>query len=165
VSEALALRWSDVDLFVGVLNVRHSLSRDGNLGPPKTKAAERVVPLRPGLVDLLLRLKPLDATDEDFVFAGRRGKPPGYWNIRNRGFQKALEQAGLVGYGLTIHDLRHAAASLYIASGLTSVDVAAVLGHSDASTTLRIYAHLFDRSDVEAKVRAAQESVVLPGDE
>jgi integrase len=126
VSEALALRWADVDLFAGVLNIRHSLGRDGTLGQTKTTAGERVVPLRPGLVDLLVRLKPLDASEEGFVFAGRRGKPLGYWNIRNRGFQRALEEAGLDGNGLTIHDLRHAAASLYIASGLTAVDVAAV---------------------------------------
>jgi integrase len=165
VSEALALKWADVDLLAGVLNVRHSLGREGSLGPPKTKAGARVVPLRPGLVDLLIRLKPLDASDADFVFAGKRGTPLGYWNVRNRGFQKAVEQAGLGGNGLTIHDLRHAAASLYISSGLSAVDVAAVLGHANASTTLRIYAHLFDRSDVEAKVRAAQESVVLPGDD
>jgi integrase len=58
-----------------------------------------------------------------------------------------------------VHDLRHAAASVYIASGLTPVDVAALLGHSDASVTLRIYAHLYERSDVAARVRAAQESL------
>ena len=162
-SEALALRWVDVDLLEGSLNVRYSLGRDGTLGPPKTKAGERTVPLRPGLVDLLVRLKPLDAIDNDFVFAGKRGKPLGYSNLRHRGFRTAVEKAGLDGNNLTIHDLRHAAASLYIASGLTAVDVAAVLGHSDASVTLRVYAHLFDRSDVEAKIRAAEEAVVLPG--
>ena len=163
VSEALALRWGDVDLLEGMLSVRHSLGRDGSLREPKTKAGERDVPLRSGLVDLLLQLKPLDASDEAFVFAGKSGKPVGYWNVRNRGFQKAVEKAGLDGYDLTIHDLRHAAASLYIASGLTPVDVAAVLGHADASITLKVYAHLFDRSDVQAKIRAAQETVTLPG--
>jgi integrase len=164
VSEALALRWGDVDLLEGLLSVRHSLGRDGALGEPKTKAGERDVPLRPGLVDLLLQLKPLKASDEDFVFAGKSGKPLGYWNVRNRGFQKAVEKAGLDGNDLTIHDLRHAAASLYIASGLTPVDVAAVLGHANASITLKVYAHLFDRSDVQARIRAAQETVTLPGE-
>jgi integrase len=159
VSEALASRWDDVDLLEGVLHVRHSLNRDGTLGPPKTKAGERDVPLSPGLADLLLGLKPLDASDNDFVFAGKSGRPLSYWNVRTRGFAKALEAAGLDGNGITIHDLRHAAASVYIAAGLSAVDVADVLGHSDASVTLKVYAHLFNRSDVAARIREAQASL------
>jgi integrase len=161
VSEALALRWQDVDLLAAELHVRHSLGRDKTLGPPKTAAGERVVPLSPGLVETLLQLKPFAATEADFVFAASSGGPLGYWNFRNRGFRKALEAAGLEGAGLTVHDLRHAAASLYIAAGMTPVDVAALLGHSDASITLKIYAHLFDRGDFAAKVRAAQASLGL----
>jgi integrase len=159
VSEALALRWEDVDLLEGKLHVRHSLSRDKMLGQPKTAAGVREVPLSPGLVEALVKFKPLDASEDQFVFMSRDGGPLGYWNFRNRGFLKAIEKAGLAGNGLTVHDLRHAAASLYIAAGMTPVDVAAVLGHSDPAVTLRIYAHLFDRGDVAAKVRAAQDSL------
>jgi hypothetical protein len=42
---------------------------------------------------------------------------------------EAAEAAGLGDYDLTIHDLRHAAASILIASGLSAVDVADVRGH------------------------------------
>jgi integrase len=91
VGEALASRWGDVDLLEGVLTVRHTLGRDGSLGPPKTAAGEREVPLSPGLVDLLVRLKPEEASDDDFVFAGQGSKPLSYHNFRTRGFQKALE--------------------------------------------------------------------------
>lgn len=163
VSEALALRWGNVDLLGGFLRVDSSLGRDGGIGKPKTAAGIRRVPLTPGLVDVLVRLKPLEARDEAFVFSGKLGKPLGYWNFRNRGFQKAVQEAGLEG-NVTVHDLRHAAASVYIASGLSPVEVAHVLGHGDAGVTLRVYAHLFDRGHAEARIRAAQASVITSQD-
>jgi integrase len=162
VGEALALRWGDVDLLEGVLNVRHSWSRDGFLTAPKTEAGVREVPLSPGLVDLLVQLKPAHASDENFLFASKRGdRPISYWNFRRRGFNEALTRAGLAGRGITIHDLRSAAASLYAAKGLTHVEVAEVLGHSDSNVTLRVYTKLFDKRDVAARVRAAQASLSL----
>jgi integrase len=91
IGEALALCWADVDLLGGTLHVRQTLGRDGTLGEPKTAAGVRDVPLTPGLVDLLVRLKPEDATDEQFVFAGRRDQPLSYWNVRKRGFARRRE--------------------------------------------------------------------------
>jgi integrase len=73
----------------------------------------------------------------------------------------ALEAAGLAGKGITIHDLRSAAISLYAASGLSLVEVAAIVGHSDATVTAKHYARLFERSDVAARVRAAQAVVTI----
>lgn len=162
VSEALALRWQDVDLLEAELHVRSSWGRDGQLNAPKTRAGVRSVPLSPGLVDLLVELKPESASDEDFVFASKRGdRPMSYWNFRSRGFVKALELAGLEDRGITIHDLRSAAASILVRQGLTPVEVAEVLGHADANITLRVYAKLFDRSDVAARVREAQGALDL----
>jgi integrase len=160
VSEALALRWCDADLLEGVLSIRHSWSREGFLTAPKTEAGVREVPLSPGLVDLLVQLKPPNASDENFFFASKGSdRPISYWNFRRRGFEKAIERAGLDGRGITIHDLRSAAASLYAAKGLTHVEVAEVLGHSDSNVTLRVYTKLFDKRDVAERVRAAQASL------
>jgi integrase len=161
VGEALALRRCDVDLLRGRLHVRHTWTRGGRLAPPKTHAGVRVVPLSPGLVELFVQLIPEDAGDEDFVFhaKGNPTRPVSYFNLRRRGFEPAVKAAGLQGRGITIHALRHAAVSLYASAGLTLVEVASIVGHADASVTAEIYAHLFDRSDVEARVRAAQGSL------
>ena len=51
---------------------------------------------------------------------------------------------------IRIHDCRHTSASLLIAAGLDPVTVAHRLGHSDATTTLRIYSHAFKESDRKA---------------
>jgi integrase len=64
-----------------------------------------------------------------------------------------LEVAGLAGKGITVHTLRSAANSLYAARGLTINEVAEVMGQSDPQTTWKHYLRLFDRSEVEARIR------------
>jgi integrase len=159
VSEALALRWLDVDILDGTIHVRHSWSRRGELTEPKTAAGVRDVPIAPGLVDMLVTLKPEKAADTDFVFSTSGRRPVSYWNFRDRGFVPALETAGLVGKGITIHGLRSAAVSIYAARGLTMLETATVMGQADPGVTWKHYARLFDRSDVNARVRAAQASL------
>jgi integrase len=100
ISEALALRWQDVDLLAATIHVRHSLARDGSLTPPKTKAGRRDVPIAPGLVDMLTLLKPADAGDEAFVFSTTDTRPISYHNFRDRGFVPALAKAGLADKGI-----------------------------------------------------------------
>ena len=48
VSEALGLRWQDIDLLGAAIHVRHSWSREGMLTEPKMKAGRRDVPIAPG---------------------------------------------------------------------------------------------------------------------
>jgi len=50
---------------------------------------------------------------------------------------------------LTIHDLRHTAASLAVASGANVKAVQRMLGHASAAMTLDVYADLFD-DDLDA---------------
>jgi len=47
--------------------------------------------------------------------------------------------------------VRHANASLLIAQGVDVRTVASLLGHAQASTTLDIYAHAFDKNKREAQ--------------
>jgi integrase len=110
VSEALALRWQAVDLLEATIHVRHSWSREGTLAEPKTKSGRRDVPIAPGLVDMLVTIKPEDATDDSFVFSTTGTTPIAYWNFRDRGFVPALAKAGLVGKGITIHASKPASA-------------------------------------------------------
>ena len=51
---------------------------------------------------------------------------------------------------MRFHDLRHTHATLLFASNIDAVAVASRLGHSDASTTLRVYAHALKKRDVES---------------
>lgn len=165
ISEILALRWQDIDLKGECLTVRHQLSRKGAaLVEPKTRAGKRRVPLASEMVSLLTKHKlgSTYSTEEAFVFASRVGTALNARNVVRRGFEPALEAAGLrpIDPKITFHDLRHAFASIMIERGTTSVELATVMGHRDSRTTERIYIHLFNRAKMEARVRAAMQEAM-----
>ena len=59
---------------------------------------------------------------------------------------KYLELAGLGGRGLSVHKLRHTAATLMYQSGKVDIRVLKdILGHEQLNTT-QIYTHLVDRN-------------------
>ena len=64
---------------------------------------------------------------------------------------------------LNVHSLRHTNASLLIAQGVDVRTVASLLGHAQASTTLDIYAHAFDKNKRKARdaKRGLFESALL----
>jgi integrase len=84
-------------------------------------------------------------------------------------FKTALSTSGLE--PMTIHDLRHTAASLAISSGANVKAVQRMLGHASAAMTLDIYADLFD-DDLDAVAEALNQArnasdvaELLPNDE
>jgi integrase len=72
-------------------------------------------------------------------------------------FVYAKKRAG-VPSELTIHDLRHTAASLSIAAGANVKAVQRMLGHASAAMTLDVYGHLFD-DDLDAVSAALDDAV------
>jgi integrase len=154
--EALGLRWEDFDRAAAVLHVRRQWLITGMYGPPKTKAGTRRIALPAGLRDMLigLRLRSDWSLDEHPVFASLVGTPLGHRNVLRRGWDPARDLAGLPS-ALTLHDLRHAAASRLINARLDPVTVAAVLGHEDATVTLKVYGHLWNRERTDEDVRRA----------
>ena len=50
---------------------------------------------------------------------------------------------------IRIHDLRHSHASMLIDMGFNVQQIAERLGHSNANTTMRVYAHLYPDRDIE----------------
>src|SRR5206468_11982420 len=107
-------------------------------------------------------VKPEQASEDSCGFATTGTTPIAYRNFRGRGFVPALAKAGLGDKGIMIHGLRSAAISLYAARGLSRLETATIMGQSDPGVTWKHYARLFDRSDVEARVRAAQASLGAP---
>jgi integrase len=152
--ELLGLRWSDVDLDAGTLRVTHALQRiDGvyRLVEPKTTAARRVLPLPPTAAAALRAHRTRQLTERlrlgpawqdpipDLVFTRPDGRPLEGTAVTQR-FQRQLAAAGL--RRVRFHDLRHSCASLLVAQGVPTRVVMEILGHSQVSTTLGIYAHV-----------------------
>jgi integrase len=117
-SELRGLRWADIDLDAGVIHVRQRADQWGNMGPPKTRAGKRDIPLAPIVVNALRQWQP-DSPKGELVFATRAGKPQPATNIHHHVWVPLLVKCGLTNeageHRYHFHLLRHAAASLFIA--------------------------------------------------
>jgi integrase len=165
-SEALGLRWRDVDLSAGTLTVGAQLGPDGSRVPLKTVASAATVPLLPALggelrahrshvaEQALARVQP-----DAFVFTTSRGRPHGRRNVL-RAVYAAGDSAGLNGDGrerVGVHDLRHSFVAVALAAGLTLPEAAALARHANPHVTAAIYAGLTDtaRAGLGAKLASA----------
>jgi len=154
--EALALRWSDIDLDGGVIHVRGTLSRVGNrlvVTTPKTRAGKRTLHISDGLVAVLRahRLAQLEDRmraanvweDTGHVFTTGLGTPRDPRGVL-RSMEAAARRAGVS--GVNVHTLRHSAATAMLDSGVHVKAVSVILGHAGTQVTTDIYAHLTDQT-------------------
>jgi integrase len=163
-SELLGLIWDDIELGGGTVHVRAQLSRAhadarARRVAPKTRSSLRQIPLAPQLA-AILRERRSAATwraGGDWVFGTRNGTPLSQRNVQRSALTRAARIAGLdrEGSSLRFHDLRHTFAShLIVDLQLDVVQVSRILGHASVSTTLDVYAHLFDEARHSADIRA-----------
>lgn len=171
-SELRGLPWRDVDLHAGVIHVRQRADFWNRIGPPKSKAGKRDIPLAPIVVNALKQWKTeCPKGDLDLVFPNGAGNPESLTNLWKRVWRPLQIDCGMTTDGTDkgeplygFHCLRHAAASLFIQYlGWTPKRLQTVMGHSSVRMTFDLYGHLFedlesDRADmakIEAAVRAA----------
>ncbi|MGH9017211.1 MAG: site-specific integrase, partial [Acidimicrobiales bacterium] len=164
--EALALRWSDVDLDRATATVRRSLvpvDHGLSFGEPKTARGRRRIGLDPELVAALAAHRRRtsgaggDAAgagtaggheDGDaLVFAHPDGSPLHPERV-SRWFARAVRRTGAP--PIRLHDLRHLHATLALAAGVPVRVVADRLGHSSTAVTTDIYQHVLPEMDHDA---------------
>jgi len=162
--EALGLRWVDVDLGEGVLQVRQALQRRRGAGlqfvPPKSRAGQRRIALPVELsAQLQAHREHQDAErtragsawrETGLVFTQPNGHPIDP-RADHRSWQQLLTDAGV--RRVRLHDARHTAATLLLAQGVPARVVMEVLGHSQISLTLGTYSHVNDDLTREAASR------------
>jgi len=149
--EVLSLRWGDLDLDAGVIRVKGQYQRwDGEWQwrPPKTKESRRALAIPPFVVQALRqhRTRQLQERlqagagweDLDLVFSTVQGTPIDGPNL-TRQFQRRLRRAGI--RSIPFHGLRHSAATLLLARGLTLGQIQKVLGHANIKLTADLYSH------------------------
>lgn len=142
--EATALTVKDFDSVSRRIVVsRNAVLVNGKfiVGTPKTHK-KRSVPY-PALLDSSIAEIRRGRDEHALLFPGPAGaflKTP---TTQERSwFDRALESSNL--QEMTIHDLRHTAASLAISAGANVKAVQKMLGHASAAMTLDTYADLFD---------------------
>jgi len=162
--ELCGLRWSDVDIQRGVLDIRRSVGRgieDGTIEitTPKTQRARRRVSLDDAAVMVLqdhrlymeAQAGPCGGLVADpYLFAAY---PDGSEPMNPERLTSLISRLrGKLGLPhLRLHDLRHYLASTLIADGVNVRKVSAVLGHSRTSITLDTYAHVFDELERDSE--------------
>lgn len=156
--EAIGLRVRDIDVERGRLTVEVNAVEVAGLieiGTPKSHK-RRSVPF-PAFLNGLLLGATAGKDRDDLLFSDENG----FHLRRTRAstgsrswFKTALTRAGLE--PMTLHDLRHTAASLAISSGANVKAVQRMLGHASAAMTLDVYADLFDDDLDEVAARLNQ---------
>jgi integrase len=138
ISEAVELRWQDVDFAARRLRVRRQFY-EGTVAPPKSRHGTRDIPLSTAMTRLLW---PRQGRPDELLFSGARGQRVGRRWLGRTELEPARRAAGLPWMGF--HTLRHTCASMLFAEGRNAKQVSMWLGHSDAAFTLRCYVHLLD---------------------
>ena len=151
--EALALRWSDIDMDAGALRVRATLGRVGGrlvFTEPKSERSRRTVAVPAPLVAVLRSHRTRQAQErlaagslweaDDLVFPTRIGTPLDPRNAA-RAFEAIVQAAGLPGQ-VGMHTLPHTFASTLLAAGTHMRVVQEALGHSSYAITADVYSHV-----------------------
>jgi integrase len=141
IGEALGLKWSDVDLGTGRVQIRRALQRQRRRGlvfvGPKSKTSRRCIYISG--VALAALLEDRQQTDGDLVFPNSHGEPQESSSVTGA-LKVALQAAGLP--AIRVHDLRHTCATILLEAGVHPKLVQDLLGHSSVALTLNTYSHV-----------------------
>ena len=162
--ELLGLKWDDIDLEVGTLQVRRTLTTAKGgpvLSASKTKGSRRTVRLSQTALEALRshlerQLEEIDQagglwSENGLIFASEAGEPLDRRYITTHRFKPLLKRTGLP--QIRFHDLRHTCATLLLAQNVNPKVVSEMLGHATLAITLDTYSHtLLDMQESAAKV-------------
>ena len=93
-SEALALRWEDIDIKHGFLSISKSRYMDAE-NSPKTAGSEREIRLLPEVIEVLKTAKPLRVGVNEHVFKNQEGQLLNFHTWRGGIWYRILRGAGI----------------------------------------------------------------------
>lgn len=139
--ELAGLKWQDIDFKNRQIVPQRSIVKQ-RIGPVKTEASSKAIPLDDSLIEYLSmwRRETPYARDTDYVFASAKmkGKQP-YWlsRIMQHHIKPAAEKLGIQLKGF--HTLRHTYCTLLSADGNNSKVVQELLRHASLKVTTDTY--------------------------
>ncbi len=178
-SELRGLRWIDIDFKDKSISVNQRADKYCEIGPPKSKAGYRTIPVGDAVVAELKKWK-LRCPNGGLVFPARNGEVQDYGNLLRRKFYRLQIKAGVCDpkledgepvmdaknnpvmdprYGF--HALRHAAASAWIKQRVDLKRLTTWLGHSSVAITLDLYGHLIVDKDEDRRLAAEAQAELL----
>jgi len=142
VSELLALKWEDVNAAAGEIILTRAIACQ-HVGPLKTAASQKPIPMDAGLSALLLDWRGRCPYNQgkDYVFASleMNGAQP-LWpsSAMSKHIRPAAKRAGILKH-VRWHVFRHSFATLLKANGEDVKTVQESLRHADSKVTLDTY--------------------------
>lgn len=146
--ELCALKWCDFDYEAGVMSVSRTVTRvnsfqpEGHggtllVGTPKSQRSMRKIPLPEFLVDMHKEYEHYFVNENCYLISGTNepADPRAYQKL----YKKVLANAGV--QDRKFHAIRHTFATRALELGVDIKTLSEILGHSNVSTTLNIYAH------------------------
>lgn len=169
VGEAVGLRWQDIDLEEGIIDVNHTLiyysKNDGNgckfaINTPKTQAGVRKEPMMDFVKDAFLMEKQFQKETgivsrasvgcyTDFIFVNRFGDTQ-HQGTLNKAIRRIIRDCNdevllkeqdnpILLPKFSCHSLRHTFATRMCEAGVNIKAIQDILGHKDIETTMNIY--------------------------
>lgn len=159
--EALALKWSDIDLENKRISIAKTVARIHGkqiIQSPKTKTSIRTVLIDNMTLSILKKWKKDQIKiyfkngkhfegDDNFVFTNESADWVQTQNF-TRYFKRFIQNHGLK--AITPHGLRHTHASLLFAAKVDPKSISDRLGHSSVKITLDLYTHIADEQRTDA---------------
>lgn len=159
-SELRGLSWRQLDLKDGTVTVDQRADAKGMIGAPKSAASRRTIPLPASAIKTLKEWKLACPPSElGLVFPSLAKKPMSHRYMSLNVLGPVLKAAKTP--GVTLHDMRHSAASLWIEQRVEPKRVQAWLGHHSIQVTFDTYGHLFDQAAADSAVMDAVQQEVL----
>jgi integrase len=152
-NELCALRWTDIDWNGEYISITKGRVR-GQEGLPKTKSAERNIPLLPRVIESLkaLKTKSIDSIG-GYVFTTPKGNP--IEKHLDKIWSRALKRGGL--RHRPSYQLRHTFATMCIVHQMPLPYISKILGHSTIDSLVRNYAGWISNAtkEYDAKLKDA----------
>jgi len=156
ISEALALKWCDVDWLNGKLSVERGIVRQ-RVDDLKTETSHKAITVTEPMIEALKTWKQTAqfSAPEDWIFASpaQLGRLPWSADSVNDAYMKAASAAGVA--HVSTHSMRHTYRSWLSAVG-TPVEVQqTVMRHADIRTTMNVYGDVVTDEMARAALKVA----------
>ena len=168
-SEYLALKWTDIDWQRGTASVSRTIQISGaewTFDDTKRKRSRREVKLQNFVLKALQGLKQAHESKRkeasflhsELIFVSASDLPLKQ-RVVKREFRRLLAAAGI--RPIRLYDLRHTAATLGIAAGVSVKVISDQLGHASISFTLERYSHVLPsiQDELRQKSRATPDGI------
>jgi integrase len=160
-SELRGLAWPQIDLKAKTLTVDRRADAKNKLGPPKSAAGHRTIPL-PDLVVSELRKWKLRCpkTALELVFPSEHNAVLSHTSL-HRLHLVPVQKAAEIESMYSSHAFRHCAASLWIEQRVSPKRIQTWMGHSSIQVTFDTYGHLFEQAEADSSVMDAVQRELL----